>query len=595
MTDAKWVAGLSGHRVGRLLSRHLHAMEVLRTTQSYDCAVQEVQSNEKVFVHALDRCIKRRKPYPCGLSSKLPRFIAIVNLSGERLLVHSDSPALIRCLCAHSSVLHQSKLDLELKAFVDFPKERTEYDARFVLLTYSMPWQSGIESAFWHISACTIDGLDLKDRLWHFSSASAHQCEGKSVRDALGASVPIPFAPGRLTLVGDEEIGAFCDAYTAVSLDNAPTMEGAKAASGTNAHLEVARNLERERKKDQLEIKELKGQLKQVNEAQDSAAQKALDQMRAAKAEHAVAMARVEKNSQELLDVAREHHAALCLEMKGVEANNTQGVKEHRKIKKMYDALAAKCAEAERQSAAKDALHNAALSQHVATISRLEGLIAASEEKATAARVELERSHASTLESVDQAHASALQKVTLALQSKERICNQLSENNERRDVEVESHKTHQTEQDRRIVNLEARVRCLNQKLSTRAKVVTRTIGSSSNKNASTSTHHCASTQTDPAPEPVPVPVPEPEPVPEPKPAPAPALSFQDAIDLLQELVTTTGNAQPRQLRQPLAPQLNGYMPRPLPFPNFVPNMGYYDPNGHHVRPQFMPHAHRGSY
>ena len=62
-----------------------------------------------------------------------------------------------------------------------------------------------------------------------------------------------------------------------------------------------------------------------------------------------------------------------------------------------------------------------------------------------------------SLKAAESKLATAMQKLTLALESKERICNQLSENNERRDVEVESHRTHQVEQDARIADLEAQI------------------------------------------------------------------------------------------------------------------------------------------
>ncbi len=583
MADTKWVAGLSDHRAGRLLARHLVSVQAARTPMVADSAVQEVLSNEKVFVYALARSLEKRKPYPCGLAFDLPRFVAIINLSGERLLVYSNSPALIRCLCAHSAVLHPSELEQAREAFETFPRERTDTEKKFVLLTYSMPWQAGVDAAFWHLSACTVDEKGLKDRLWHFSSVSTCRCEGKSVRDPRDASVPL-HAQGPLALVGDAEIAAFCDTYSATSLDQAPAVEGTEGAGGTHAHPELVRTLVLERKKDQAEIKHLKEQLRKHAQTLTESVQETLHQEKSLKAEHAAAMAKAEKDAEEVLEVAREQHAALCLEMKSIELNYTQTAKELRKTKKDNERLLAQHDEMVRKCAAKDTLHNAALSQHVATISRLEGRVATSGQKAEAARAELERGFEATLTSEREAHAAALQKLTLALESKERICNQLSENNERRDVEVESHKTHQAEQDRRIADLEARNKALSQKLSARPKPTpTRTVGILCKKNASTSTHQCASTQTDPVPE-LAVGAKVVEPV------PPPAPSYQSAIDVLQELVTSTGHAHPMQL----APPLNGYAPRPLPFPNFVPNVGYYDANGHPMRPQFAPHQ-RGPY
>ena len=102
----QWVANLANRRAGRILASHLACVEAQDEIHYPDCSAQEAHSNERVLVHALARSIQRRRPFPCGLSASLPRFIALLNLSGERALVYSDSPALIRALCARSSVLH---------------------------------------------------------------------------------------------------------------------------------------------------------------------------------------------------------------------------------------------------------------------------------------------------------------------------------------------------------------------------------------------------------------------------------------------------------------------------------------------------------
>ena len=639
----QWVANLANHRAGRILASHLACVVAQDEIHGPDSAAQEALSNERLLVYALARSIHKRKPFPCGLSPCLPKFIAVLNLSGERTLVYSDSPALIRVLCERSSMLHRGELEKGLKIFEDHPMDRTEDAMRFVILSYSMPWQAGTDSEYWHLSACSVDAvgeLDVKltDRIKHFSSTASCPCTGMSVMEPRIIGVPLsPTGEAQLLMVSDKDIVDFCDSYSATCLDKSPELVAevapadASAASAKVAQLRsVIDDLQRGRKADQTENRELKEQLKHLTNTLNTTVNEAFKEEKEQEEKYKAESDEAHRKAQEALELAREQCAALRVEIGTAEADRNKALRKESKTKKAHEALQAKHALAERQSAAKDALHNAALSQHVATISRLEGLLSASDEKATAARAELERSHAATLQCTDDVHAAAMQKLTLALESKERICNQLSENNERRNVEVESHRTHQAEQDTRIADLETQIRALNQKLSARPKpVATRNASIATKKNASTSTHQCASTQTDrPPPEerevaaeaPVEKQVdatqevepPQPQPQPQPqKPealavgakvmidrAPSPLLTYQSALDMLQELVTASGNAYVPQMvpmhhvqMQQLHMPFPGY-PRPLPFPNFVPTNGYHEPNGH-AQPRYSPNQRRG--
>ena len=606
--DAQWITNLSHHRVGRLLASHMASVDGQPEFHNHDCSAQEALSNERVLVYALARSIHKRKQYPCGLSSKLPLYIAVLNLSGERALVHSNSPSLMRSLCTRSNALHRKEIDEALNVFESHAASRTEESMKFVILTYSMPWQAGTDAVYWHLSACSIDAvgdieLNLADRIKHFSSTALGPCAGKSVMHTRDACVPLyTTEQGTLALVGDKQVSDFCETYSSTCLDTAhsgaPEAKAKTDGDGKN-HGAVATqlrslvdDLQRGRKADQDEIKELRGQLKQLTDTLSTAMNEAVDEENDLKAKHKEQFDKAQQNAKEALDLAREQCEALRVEIKADKTTNSQQFKELRKAKKAYEAVVAKQLEAERQSAAKDALHNAALSQHVATISRLEGQVSSKEAQIKTTKLELEKAHAATLQREREAHATTLKKVSLALESKERICNQLSENNERRDVEVESHKTYQAEQEQRIADLQAQNKALSQKLSARPKApATRDVKILTKRNASTSTHQCASTQTD-APEETVAAVTEEEPTAltaGPKPmdrAQSPSMSYQAAVDLLQELVITSGASQ--YVPQPMVP-LSPYhaYPRPLPFPHFMPGTMYQEQNGQ-VQARYAP-------
>ena len=603
--DAAWVTGLAGSRAGRLLASHLAAVEVHGS--DHDCAMQEALANERVFVHALARSAHNHRPFPCGLPPRLPCFIAILNLSGERMVVYSDSSALIRSLCAHSTVLHRNELEERLLLFEMHPTKRTAEEMRFVLCSYSLPWQAGADASYWHLSACAInaasDGVEraLVDRQPQFSSDSATPFRGKSALDARDKQLPLFVStPGVLELVSDKQIAEFVEAYSATCLDKASGPAGVAAAAtaaagsgggGVNEQIRsLNQRLLQDRDRDRDEIRDLKGQIAALKETLGTTVNEALDTERAMEAKRLDEVGDAQRKAKELVDHAREQYEALCVEMKGMEATQKEVARETRKQKKQNEALIARCDELDRQGAAKNALHNAALSQHVATISGLEGKLEKSRAEARTIRSELEREHAVATEREAAQHAEAMSKVVEALESKKRIINQLSVVNEGRDVEVASLKTHEEEQARRIVALEADVADLTAKLAEAAKRGPPTKSKQSGpprRNASTATHHCASTQTDPEEKPLPEPAVGAKVVVEHVPAPAPAPSYQGAIDLLQQLVALSGHAPaPSASESP-----SGYA-RPLPFPHFTPHHVYhYDPNGQHAPPPHHAYTH----
>ena len=426
--DAAWVAGLAGSRAGRLLASHLAAVEVHGS--DHDCAMQEALANERVFVHALARSAHNHRPFPCGLPPRLPCFIAILNLSGERMVVYSDSSALIRSLCAHSTVLHRNELEERLLLFEMHPTKRTTEEMRFVLCSYSLPWQAGADASYWHLSACAIsvatDGVEraLVDRQPQFSSDSATPFRGKSALDSRDKQLPLYVAaPGVLELVSDKQIAEFVEAYSATCLDKASGPAGVAAAAtaaaavgggggGANEQIRsLNQRLLQDRDRDQTEIKDLKRQTAALVETLNSTVNEALDTKREMEAQRLDEVGDAQKKAKELVDHAREQYEALCVEMKGMEATQKDVARETRKQKKQNEALIARCDELDRQGAAKNALHNAALSQHVATISGLEGKLEKSRAEARIVRSELEREHAVATEREAAQHAEAMSKV----------------------------------------------------------------------------------------------------------------------------------------------------------------------------------------
>ena len=438
--DGEWVASLTKSRVGRVLAGHLASVQARAHSVGHESAAQEALGHERVLMHAMARSVhNRRGAFPCGLPSELPRFIAVLNLSGERCLVYSDRPSLVRCLCSHSAVLHQNELAQQLLAFETYPMTRTANSMKFVLLTYSLPWQSGTSSAFWHLSSCAVDvegdfGLTLRDRVLQFSSVSAAALRGKSVLDPRDAEISLLASKSQsLTLVTDKQISDFSESYSATCLDFDATPE--VAMDGKNAQLlSLVQGLTKERKDAQAEMIRLKSNSRELELGMINLAKRHEQQMEDTAKAHAKVVEEAAARSDEQLALARQQCDNLRSEMASMQASAREIAKEQKRSQRDHEKFLAKHAEMERQGAAKDALHNAALSKHVATISKLEGRLADAHEKAETARLEMEKAHASLLERERSQHAEAIDKAATTIESKKRIINQLSENNERRSI-----------------------------------------------------------------------------------------------------------------------------------------------------------------
>lgn len=566
--DGAFVEGLAHCRAGRLLSTHLAAVELRTTSGSHDTSVTEALSNERIFIHALSASVYAGKPYPCGLTAPLPNFVAILNLSGERMMVFSQSPALIRKLCAHSSALHTLDLAEALQAFEAFPKQTPAADvSHFVLLSYSLPWQAGTASGFWRLSACRIvaaggnqDGeaqdCALVDHILTLSSSSASVFRAKSVMDASDHSTAGGRMGERLELVTKKQIGDFEEEYSAACLDSCPLPKHIVDAANTNPPqvVEMIQMLQRSRAKELAENKVLRQQLERAETNVFNALKELRKERKEAEDKLKGDIKAERKKTDEIRSLGKQESAARQAEIERMQQAMNKTACEQNRSTKAHDRLVAKVEEIKRQTAAKDALHNAALAKHVGEIVKLQARLDASVSGASTQKAQLDAEHAKLVMSQQTLHIEIAEKLKATIASKERIINQLSENNERRDVEVASLKTHDDEQAATIERLQQEIAALTADANRSASVGTSTC------NASTATHHCASTQT------APLSVLE-----VPSPSAPKALTnlhvYQTAVDHLQELVNhTRGSVPALQAKYP-------NYPMPLPFPHFTPS-GY---------------------
>ena len=283
--DAAWFGRLGRSRSARALQDHLACMEDRLSSRGREGSIKEAMGNRETFLSALHKNCANGKPFPCGLHETLPRYIAIVNLSGQRMLLTSESDTLMRKLCAHSWSLHPDCLADQLSQFSHYLNQQAAEHAHlpkagmmeFVLITYSLPWQAGISSAYWElntvrVATSTTGQRCVRDRELSFSSMSTCIFEARTSLCNGARSSGVTMAVGTssehtLRFVTDEQMNAFVNTHRAVNLD-APAHQSTHdeaersvggSAAAVNAVLQsTLAQMKLDRKTDQEQVRRLK-------------------------------------------------------------------------------------------------------------------------------------------------------------------------------------------------------------------------------------------------------------------------------------------------------------------------------------------------
>ena len=294
----------------------------------------------------------------------------------------------------------------------------------------------------------------------------------------------------RLELVTAKQVSDFKDAYSAACLDSAPLPKHfVEAVNASNPQMtQMIQMLQRSRAKEMAENKALRTQLdtaernvfnamKELRREKKETEDKLRDELKAGR-----------KQNEEIRGLGKQELDARQAEIERLQQEVNKKACEQNRSSKAYDRLVAKVEEMKRQETAKTTLHNAALDKLKADNVKLQARFDKAVSEASSQRSRMEQDHAKLVMRQQTLHTDTLDKLKATVASKERIINQLSENNERRDVEVASLTTHDEEQAATIVRLQQEIAALTADAQKSTSVAT------SMRNASTATHHCASTQ-----------------------------------------------------------------------------------------------------
>ena len=150
--SSEFVSQLQTTRAGRVYASHLAA---------YDCKCSGETHSSQIQVSILYRALiagLRSQKSVFGLPPKLPKFVLLGCFSGERVLLHSKSPDLLRTLVAKSGAF--STREKFVAAFEELVSAAEEENCS-IIMVFCLPWQEGIGSVFFRMA--TVNPLTLDD------------------------------------------------------------------------------------------------------------------------------------------------------------------------------------------------------------------------------------------------------------------------------------------------------------------------------------------------------------------------------------------------------------------------------------------------
>jgi len=217
-SELTWVIGFSKSSIpGKRLAEHLSCVDyTLRNRTLLESSLQQAMAFRSVFCYGLSRSQRA-----FGLSTSLPSVIAITNLSGSRAMYTSNKFSLVRLLC-----LVGPELGWRVGQGVDAMIKHATRLKVSLLLTFSMPWQSGVNSGFWELRTLErkVDATDgtirVKDGAFAFAS------NFDSVR-VVSASLDTQVDFGVL----ERQLRAFNDHFAIVDLDTEMALDDAEWAN----------------------------------------------------------------------------------------------------------------------------------------------------------------------------------------------------------------------------------------------------------------------------------------------------------------------------------------------------------------------------
>lgn len=161
----QWLENLNFITAGRQLVEHMSHVRsaIIHLESAHQCPIDDCCSMLRGFVSAW-----AASPTAAGLTDPPPKYIALVNLSGQRLVLTTNRTYLFKML-AHGVPDGNPRSPTNGRAMLCI---RTMFEARqkhqSLVMVYSMPFQMGMHRVHWDVRTAERrpDGVVLDAQLW---------------------------------------------------------------------------------------------------------------------------------------------------------------------------------------------------------------------------------------------------------------------------------------------------------------------------------------------------------------------------------------------------------------------------------------------
>lgn len=179
-----WIDSIPPTADSLLLREHLSNVDVwLNNSTRTSSAIQQIAELRRCFLHCL-----REDARCCGLPAKLPRCIAILNLSGDLRMIYSDC-CMLAAVLALAGPQAVASANESVEAVLKFAEKRNTS----VLVTFALPWQAGVASIAWEVRTLERrDCVDGPSTVLDGAMVAASSLEG--ARGPVRATLEAPYA-----------------------------------------------------------------------------------------------------------------------------------------------------------------------------------------------------------------------------------------------------------------------------------------------------------------------------------------------------------------------------------------------------------------
>lgn len=228
--DQEWLSNLDKTVAGRNLNEHFMCVDYsMRNKNRVECPVQQVGTFRRVLCSALamnDRV--------CGLPRPMPKYLAVVNLSGYRALLYSSRACLIRLLCIVGVEANERMIENVEKVL-----QYADAQECSVMVCLSLPWQAGVHMVHWEVR--TVERLPdgtIRDGALMYAYSNEAVRKAAATAGTEAADSTVIFA----------QIEAFKKSYVACDIDFTPS-EVSSQPVNTGKMAEIIEAVQKDRKR----------------------------------------------------------------------------------------------------------------------------------------------------------------------------------------------------------------------------------------------------------------------------------------------------------------------------------------------------------